>query len=109
MGTGLLLIIALSIIMGIVAAKHIPRYDKEYIIILGCRIRKDGNLTPLLKARVDKAMEFAADQEAKTRSYFWINAFIREFIATLLNEKKKHVIILLIFALALFLIQLYVY
>ena len=36
---------------------------------------------------------------AKTRSYFWINAFIREFIATLTAEKKKHFMILGIFAL----------
>ena len=28
---------------------------------------------------------------AKTKSYFWINAFIREFIATLYNERKKHI------------------
>ena len=27
---------------------------------------------------------------AKTKAYFWINAFIREFIATLVSEKKKH-------------------
>ena len=193
-------------IMGIVAAKHIPRYDKDYMIVLGCRIREDGSLTPLLKARVDKAMEFAVNQKektgkspifvvsggkgsdeiiseadamknyllesgiddgrilaetksqsttenirfsvelikqvnenaqiafsttnyhvfragniawdqgidmegigAKTRSYFWINAFIREFIATLTAEKKKHFMILGIFALILFLMQLYVY
>ena len=193
-------------IMGIVAARHIPRYDKDYMIVLGCRIREDGSLTPLLKARVDKAMEFAVNQKkktgkppifvvsggkgtdeiiseadamknyllesgiddgrilaetksqsttenirfsvelikqvnenaqiafsttnyhvfragniawdqgidmegigAKTRSYFWINAFIREFIATLTAEKKKHFMILGIFALILFLMQLYVY
>ena len=193
-------------IMGIVAAKHIPRYDKDYMIVLGCRIREDGSLTPLLKSRVDKALEFACDQEtktgksqvfvvsggkgddesiseadamknyllesgiendrilaetksqsttenirfstglirqekenaqiafattnyhvfragniawgqgidiegigAKTRSYFWINAFIREFIATLTAEKKKHFVILGIFAIVLFIIQLYVY
>ena len=193
-------------IMGIVAAKHIPHYDKDYIIVLGCRIREDGGLTPLLKARVDKAVEFAANQMektgksllfvvsggkgsdeiiseadamkyyllesgidddrilaetksqsttenirfsagmirqenenaqiafsttnyhvfragniawgqgiymegigAKTRSYFWINAFIREFIATLIAEKKKHFMILGILALVLFLMQLYVY
>ena len=29
---------------------------------------------------------------AKTKSYFWIDAFIREFIATLASEKKKHII-----------------
>ena len=27
---------------------------------------------------------------SKTRSYFWVNAFIREFIATLEAEKKNH-------------------
>ena len=32
---------------------------------------------------------------AKTKSYFWINAFIREFIATLFNEKKKHIAVIL--------------
>ena len=32
---------------------------------------------------------------AKTKSYFWINAFIREFIVTLFSEKKKHITIIL--------------
>ena len=32
---------------------------------------------------------------AKTKTYFWINAFIREFIATLFSEKKKHLAVLL--------------
>ena len=40
------------------AAKHKPEYDKDYIIILGCGIKKDGTLLPLLKGRVDKAIEF---------------------------------------------------
>ena len=31
---------------------------------------------------------------AKTKSYFWVNAFIREFIATLVSEKKKHITII---------------
>lgn len=42
----------------IIAARHRPAYDKDYILILGCGIRKDGSLTPLLKGRVDKALEF---------------------------------------------------
>ena len=29
---------------------------------------------------------------APTKTYFWINAFIREFIATLVIEKKNHVL-----------------
>ena len=32
---------------------------------------------------------------AKTKMYFEINAFIREFIATLFNEKKKHILAIL--------------
>lgn len=42
---------------------------------------------------------------AKTKSYFWINAFIREFIATLFNEKKKHIaVVLSIILIAIFII-----
>ena len=44
------------------AANHIPTYDKDFIIILGSKISKDGKLTPLLKARVDKAISFANKQ-----------------------------------------------
>jgi uncharacterized SAM-binding protein YcdF (DUF218 family) len=195
-----------TIIMGIEAAKHIPSFDKDYVIILGCSLRKDGTLTPLLKSRVDRALEFAGMQEektgkaplfvvsggqgsdeviseaeamknyllscgiaeerilvenksrstkenmkfsvelikeqnstakiaysttnyhvfragviaseqgyavegigAKTRSYFWINAFIREFIATLVSERKKHLIALAIFAVFFLIIEIYVY
>lgn len=49
------------------AAKHIPKYDKDFIIILGSRIRSDGTLTPLLRGRVDKALEFAKDQYKATK------------------------------------------
>ena len=31
---------------------------------------------------------------SKTRSYFWINAFVREFIATVYAERKKHVLVI---------------
>ena len=44
---------------------------------------------------------------AKTKSYFWINAFIREFIATLFSEKKKHIaVVCCIIVLAVFMIAL---
>ena len=44
---------------------------------------------------------------AKTKSYFWINAFIREFIATLFSEKKKHITIMCcILIIAVFMILL---
>lgn len=177
-----------TIILGIKAAKHIPEFDKDFIIILGCQIKKDGSLTNLLKSRVDRAIEFKNMQKektgkellfipsggkgqdeiiseaqamknylitqgveenniliedkskntyenikfsneiiknkienakiafsttnyhvfragiiatkqkiklegigAKTKTYFWTNAFIREFIATLYSERKKHI------------------
>ena len=177
-----------TIIIAIKSVKKKVTLDKDYIIILGCQIRKDGTLTPLLKGRVDKALEFrnkqlkesnkdlifipsgakgsdeviseaeamknylltqgideksilvddkskntfenikfsnklikkknaniafsttnyhvlragliATEQGLKldglgssTKSYFWINAFIREFIGTLFEERKKHIIV----------------
>ena len=48
------------------AAKYKPKYDKDYIIILGCQVRKDGTPTPLLKGRVDRAIEFAKKQKEAT-------------------------------------------
>ena len=33
---------------------------------------------------------------SKTRAYYWVNAFIREFIGTLYYEKKKHIIVLIV-------------
>ena len=53
-------------ILGIKAARHIPQFDKDAILILGCKIKKDGTLTNLLKGRVDRAIEFSKMQEEKT-------------------------------------------
>jgi uncharacterized SAM-binding protein YcdF (DUF218 family) len=182
-------VLCASVILSVKAAKKNPAFDKDYILILGCQIKNDGTLTPLLKGRADRAMEFAKMQKektgksivfvpcggkgddeiipeanaikqylvnsgipdseiitedrskntyenfenainlirekneilnpkiafsttnyhvfrsgviadglgvyaegtgSKTRSYFWINAFIREFIAALYTERKKH-------------------
>ena len=46
----------------LIAAKHKCSYDKDFVVILGCRIRKDGSLTPLLKGRADKAIDFVKKQ-----------------------------------------------
>jgi uncharacterized SAM-binding protein YcdF (DUF218 family) len=59
-------ILIATIVHGVKAAKHIPTLDKDYIIILGCQIKKDGTLTPLLKSRADRAIEFAKLQKEKT-------------------------------------------
>lgn len=55
-----------TMICGFIAAKHKPVYDKDYLIINGCGIRRDGSLFPLLQGRVDKAIEFCRTQADKT-------------------------------------------
>ena len=180
-----------TIIIAITSIRKKVAFDKDYMIILGCKIRDDGTLPPLLKGRVDKALEFRnlqlsytgkdlifipsggqgrdekmTEAEAiknyllenginkknilvenkskntyenikfssrliknknakicfsttnyhvlragliatqlglnvdgigsKIKSYFWINAFIREFIGTLYSERKKHLLFFLI-------------
>ena len=55
-----------SVICGLRAAKHIPALNKDYILILGCGFRKDGTLPPLLRGRVDKAIEFREKQIRET-------------------------------------------
>ena len=55
-----------TIILSLKASKHNPNYDKDYVIILGCKIQKDGKLTKLLKGRVDRAIEFATKQKEET-------------------------------------------
>ena len=186
------IILIATIVMGIRAAHRMPVFDRDYILILGCRIGKDGKVTPLLRGRADAAIRFAnmqkeatgmdvcfvpsggkgndeviseaeaikeylisrdieesriicedksantaenfrfsvekiksitGEKESKiafatsgyhvfrsgyiaseqgihaqgigagTRGYFWINAFIRELIATLYYEKKKHLMV----------------
>lgn len=55
-----------AIVCGIKAARHVPKAEADYILILGCRFRKDGTLTPLLRGRVDKAIEFWRKQREAT-------------------------------------------
>ncbi|MBQ6569513.1 MAG: YdcF family protein, partial [Clostridia bacterium] len=177
-----------TIVTAIEAVHKNVKHDKDYMIILGCKIRGDGTLPPLLKNRVDRAIAFRSEQlsatgkdlifvpsggqgddevmpeaqamknyllehgidenriltedkskntyenikfskelignadakiafsttnyhvlragliatahglitegiGAKTKAYFWINAFIREFIGTLFSERKKHILV----------------
>ncbi|MBP5684528.1 MAG: YdcF family protein [Bacilli bacterium] len=59
-------IILATLYCNYMAGRHEPSYDKDYVIILGCKLKKDGSLTPLLKARVDRAILFAKKQKEKT-------------------------------------------
>lgn len=198
-----------TIVTSLKAARHIPAFDKDYIIINGCQIRNDGTLTKLLQSRADRAVEFSkmqlektgkpvifvpsggkgsdevisegeaikryllqngisedlileetvsrtteenfklsaeliekhcgrkdyklafsttnyhvfrsgllAEQQgikadgigSKTRAYFWVNAFIREFIASVVNRKKQHlkVVAILILIVLLSNVMLYI-
>ena len=53
-------------IMSAISFRHIPAYDKDFIIILGCSISRAGGLLPLLKGRTNRAIRFAWDQEIAT-------------------------------------------
>ena len=48
------------------AARHVPAMPKEYVLILGCGLRKDGSPTPLLAGRVDAARSFVQVQQDTT-------------------------------------------
>ena len=54
-----------SVICGIIAARHVPAMDKDFIIILGCWFRPDGTLPPLLRGRADRALSFWRSQHEK--------------------------------------------
>lgn len=56
-------VLAGSAVMGWIAARAVPSYDKDFIVILGCSIDKRGGLLPLLKGRVNRAIRFAWEQE----------------------------------------------
>ena len=55
-----------SVICGISAARHRPRGEYDFIIILGCWFRRDGTLPPLLRGRVDRALAFWKQQKERT-------------------------------------------
>ncbi|MBO4901382.1 MAG: YdcF family protein [Lachnospiraceae bacterium] len=55
-----------TVVMAFLAARQKPRYDKDFIIILGCSIDKKGGLLPLIKARTNRAIRYAWDQEIAT-------------------------------------------
>lgn len=55
-----------TVIRAFEAGRHQPSFDKDYVIILGCRIRPDGSLYPLIRGRVERAIAFARAQAAAT-------------------------------------------
>ena len=59
-------VLAGAIVCGLKAARHVPAPDADYILILGCKFRRDGTLTPLLQGRVDRAIAFWKKQREVT-------------------------------------------
>lgn len=59
-------LLAATVIHAWLAGRHEPSYDRDYVIILGCKIRPDGTLFPLIRGRVDRAIAFVRRQEAAT-------------------------------------------
>lgn len=56
-----------AIICGILAAKRKPGFDRDFIIILGCRMAADGTPLPILKGRIDRAIDFYKKQKEKSQ------------------------------------------
>ena len=55
-----------TIILAVKAARHVPPFDRDYMLILGCQLNEDGSLTKLLSSRADRALEFGRMQKEKT-------------------------------------------
>ena len=52
-----------TVLLSVAAARRVPPFDRDYILIHGCQVRPDGTLTRLLKGRADRAAEFARMQK----------------------------------------------
>ncbi|MBQ6678773.1 MAG: YdcF family protein [Lachnospiraceae bacterium] len=57
----------ICMLIGVIAANvivvlHRPEEDKDFVIILGCRMRQDGSPTPLLRGRIERAIAFYRKQ-----------------------------------------------
>ena len=54
-----------AIVADLIAARHVPDRDKDFLIVLGCGLRRDGTPTPVLRGRLDLALDFAQRQRAE--------------------------------------------
>ena len=55
-----------TIVANLIVLRRVPDRDRDFLIVLGCGIRKDGTPTPLLRGRLDLALDFARRQTAET-------------------------------------------
>lgn len=54
-----------AILADFIAARHKAPLGQDFLIVLGCGLKKDGTPTPLLKGRVDLALDFYRRQLAE--------------------------------------------
>ncbi len=55
-----------TIVADAIAARYEPEKDKDFLIVLGCGLKRDGTPTPLLRGRLDRALAFYEEQKART-------------------------------------------
>ena len=55
-----------TIVANLIVLRRVPDRDRDFLIVLGCGIRRDGTPTPLLKGRLDLALDFYHRQIAET-------------------------------------------
>lgn len=55
-----------TIVAEAIVAIHEPDKDKDFLIVLGCALKKDGTPTPLLQGRLDRAIDFYSKQKERT-------------------------------------------
>ena len=55
-----------TIVADAIVARHEPDKDKDFLIVLGCALKKDGTPTPLLQGRLDRAIDFYSKQKERT-------------------------------------------
>ncbi len=55
-----------TLVAGAIAARYDPDKDRDFLIILGCGLKKDGTPSRILQSRIERAMEFAREQKEKT-------------------------------------------
>ena len=60
------LILVGVIFCGIKAARRKPAPDFDHLIILGCQVGDDGSPLPLLRGRIDRALEYADYRRSET-------------------------------------------
>ena len=58
-----------TVFCAIISTRYKIKTPMDYIIILGCAIRKDGTPTPILRIRIDRAIEFEEEQYKRLQKH----------------------------------------